>query len=341
MRRLITTRPAPTLSHPDFQPPVLLRNPHVQSALNSVGPRRWRAPGRGAELLSASRDYLLDCGGGVRLLGHYSPPAGEPKGLVVVLHGWEGSAASGYMLTTGARLLDAGFGVFRLNFRDHGPTHHLNEGIFHSCRLDEVVGAVARVAELLPHRPLYLAGYSLGGNFALRVALRAPAAGIPLSRAVAICPVVDPANGLMAMEDGAGIYQHYFVKKWRRSLRRKQAEFPHLYDLTPCLDLRTVRGMTDWLVRHHSEFDTIDDYLDGYAIRDDRLAGLEVPATILTAADDPIIPVADFRGLRLPDHAELVITRHGGHCGFVENLKFESWAERFLHRKLTDPATTG
>lgn len=335
MRGLFPVRScAKSLSLSEFQPPALLRNPHVQSALNSAGPRRWRAARRGAALLAASRDYLLDCGDGVRLLGHYSSPADEPKGLVVLLHGWEGSAASGYMLTTGARLLDAGFGVFRLNFRDHGPTHHLNEGIFHSCRLDEVVGAVRRVAELLPHRPLYLAGYSLGGNFTLRVALRAPGAGIPLARAVAICPVVDPAHGLMAMENGLGLYQHYFVKKWRRSLRRKQALFPHLYDLQPCLALTTVRGMTDWLVRHHSEFDTIEDYLRGYAVAGGRLAGLEVPATILTAEDDPIIPVADFHELELPDHAELVITRHGGHCGFIENLKFASWAERFLEREL-------
>lgn len=320
----------------DFQPRALLRNPHVQSALASVGPRKLVAARRGRDLLAVSTDYLLDCGNGVRLLGHYSAPEGDPRGLVVLLHGWEGSAASSYMLSTGAALLDAGFGVFRLNFRDHGPTHHLNEGIFHSCRLDEVVGAVARVAELLPHRPLYVAGYSLGGNFALRVALRAPAAGIPMARAVAICPVVDPAHGLAAMEDGAGIYQHYFIKKWRRSLRRKQALFPHLYDLEPCLGLKTVRGLTDWLVRHHSEFDTIDDYLQGYAISGERLAGLAVPATILTAEDDPIIPVADFHELALPDHAELVITRHGGHCGFIENLGFESWAERFLCRTLLE-----
>lgn len=320
----------------DFQPGPLLRNAHVQSALASVGPRKLVAARRGAALLAASTDYLLDCGAGVRLLGHYSAPASEPRGLVVLLHGWEGSAASSYMLSTGATLLDAGFGVFRLNFRDHGPTHHLNEGIFHSCRLDEVVGAVKRVSELLPHRPLYIAGYSLGGNFALRVANRAPGAGIPLTRALAVCPVVDPAHGLEAMENGAGIYQHYFLKKWRRSLRRKQALFPHLYDLEPCMGLETVRGLTDWLVRQHSEFDTIDDYLQGYAISGDRLAGLEVPATILTAADDPIIPVADFHDMALPDLAELVITRQGGHCGFIENLKFESWAERFLRRKLLE-----
>jgi predicted alpha/beta-fold hydrolase len=62
----------------------------------------------------------------------------------------------------------------------------------------------------------------------------------------------------------------------------------------------------------------------------DRLATLQVPTSILTSEDDPIIPVADFRALQLPAQAELRIVRHGGHCGFLENWRLESWAERFV-----------
>ena len=105
----------------------------------------------------------------------------QPRALAILLHGWEGSAQSSYILHTGARLLAEGCDVFRLNFRDHGKTHHLNAGLFHSCRIDEVVGAVGEVAKRFPERPLIIGGFSLGGNFALRVALRAPAAGIPLA----------------------------------------------------------------------------------------------------------------------------------------------------------------
>jgi len=318
----------------EFQPPVLLRNPHVQSMLASVGPRRWLARHRAGRVRATERVYLLDCGDGVRLQGVYNPPAGEPRGLVMLLHGWEGSAHSTYMLNTTRRLNRSGLAVFRLNFRDHGPTHHLNEGIFHSCRLDEVVGAARRVAELIPVRPMYLAGFSLGGNFALRVALRAPEAGIPLTRVVAICPVIHPRNGLHAMEDGVWFYQHYFLRKWRRSLRRKQELFPHRYELSECLRMDSMRELTAWLVEHHSEFATIDQYLDGYAIAEDRLASLEVPSTLLTAEDDPIIPVRDFRDLVLPEHAELIVSPHGGHCGFVEDWRMDSWAEKLLVERL-------
>src|SRR5690606_30115491 len=159
----------------DFDPPRMLRHAHVQSVLGSWAVREWVARRRAAALLAASGAEILDCGD-ARLLGFYSRCAGRSKGLVVLLHGWEGSAASQYMLSAGALAHRAGYDVFRLNFRDHGRTQALNEGLFHSCRLDEVVAAVGEAAALHPAPRLLLVGYSLGGNFALRVAARAPEA---------------------------------------------------------------------------------------------------------------------------------------------------------------------
>jgi len=167
---------------------------------------------------AATREYIVDGGDGVRLFGlHSTIPGRAPKALVLLLHGWEGSADSGYMRHTAAHLLERGFDVFRLNFRDHGDTHHLNEGIFHSCRLAEVVHAAKWIADRFPSPAFLAAGYSLGGNFALRLALRAPAAGVPLQRVAAVCPVLDPGRTMQQMEDGLPLYLYYFERKWRRS----------------------------------------------------------------------------------------------------------------------------
>ncbi|HSS05660.1 MAG TPA: alpha/beta fold hydrolase, partial [Rhodanobacteraceae bacterium] len=154
----------------DFQPPWLLRNPHVQSVLASSRIRRWLSLRRGGDIESCAVEHIVDCGDGVRLQGFHTTQRALPeaRGLVVLLHGWEGSARSNYVLSSGARLLREGFDVFRLNFRDHGETHHLNREIFHSCRIDEVVAAVGAIAEHFPARALAIAGFSLGGNFALR-----------------------------------------------------------------------------------------------------------------------------------------------------------------------------
>ena len=98
-------------------------------------------------------ELLLDGGDGVRLQAWHSSPQGAPaKALALLLHGWEGSAESSYMRMTTARLLEQGFDVVRLNFRDHGNTHHLNPGIFHSCLLDEVLRAIGDLSRRVPDR---------------------------------------------------------------------------------------------------------------------------------------------------------------------------------------------
>lgn len=320
-----------------FDPPRLLRNAHVQSVLSSSFLRRATFHRDDATLVKGAVESILDCGNGVRLQGFHSAQSvrSEPRALVVLLHGWEGSAQSNYILHTGARLLTEGCDVFRLNFRDHGETHHLNRELFHSCRIDEVVGAVAEIARRFPARPLVIGGFSLGGNFALRVALHAPAADIPLAWTFAVCPVISPRAGLAAIEDAPWFYEFYFMRKWRGSLRRKQALFPER-ELFAHEKLRGgMRDLTREMVERHTDFGTLENYLDGYSIAGNKLGALAVPANILTAADDPVIPVADFRALNLAPSTELTIVPHGGHCGFIRDYSLRSWAEDFILAKMS------
>ncbi len=318
-----------------YRAPWWLRSPHLQTMLGSSPWRRRR----GAELLAATgavtRAELFDGGEGVRLQGLYSEvPGVAPRGLALLLHGWEGSAESSYMRLTAAHFLQRGYATLRLNFRDHGDTHHLNEALFHSNRIDEVVFAARDVARRHPHRPLVAAGYSLGGNFALRLALRAPAAGLPLARVAAVCPVLDPAVTMDHMERGWRVYLRYFERKWRASLLRKRALWPQRHAFDDATLRLGMRELTRWLVERHTDFGTLDAYFAGYSIAGDRLAALAVPAEILMAEDDPVIPVAEFRALRLPAAARLEMARHGGHCGFLLGASMDGYGEAWVARRL-------
>lgn len=319
-----------------YQPPAWLRNGHLQSYLSSSQLRQRRGAGLLRQLGVVSEELLLDGGNGVRLQAWHSRlPQGSPQALALLLHGWEGSARSGYMRMTAARLLQAGFAVVRLNFRDHGDTFHLNPGLFHSARLDEVVNATADLARRYPALPLVAAGFSLGGNFALRLALQAPAAGIPLQRVAVVCPVLDPGQTMDQLERGSGLYGRYFHRKWTASLRRKRALFPEL--MAHCDDqvlAQDLRGLTTWLASRYAGFATVQDYFDAYSVAGARIAPLQVPASVLMAADDPVIPLASFQDWPLPAHSQLLISRWGGHCGFIENLHGDGWAEHWVCRQL-------
>ncbi len=317
-----------------FRPPRWLRNRHVQSMLASTAWRRGRVLERAAPLLAAQREVLLDCGAGVRLQCFVSGPAEGPGRPVVLLHGWEGSADSLYLLSLAQLLFEQRFEVVRLNLRDHGDTHHLNRELFHSCRLPEVVGAVRALQQRFAGRPLQLVGFSLGGNFMLRVAAQARETALDLERVIAVSPVLDPGQTLTALERGLPLYELYFVRKWRRSLRRKQAAWPGSYDFRALERLRGLRRMTAEMVRCYSEFPTLEDYLNGYAITGGRLARLEVPSSLLTSLDDPIIPADGLERLARSPALSITVTRHGGHCGFFERLTAPNWLERRILAEL-------
>jgi predicted alpha/beta-fold hydrolase len=318
-----------------YRAPRWLRNPHLQSALSST--LRQAAGLRMLERTGATTtEHIVDAGDGIRLLGlHSSLPHRDARGMVLLLHGWEGSFDSSYMRHTAAHLLMQGFDVFRLNFRDHGDTHHLNEGIFHSCRLGEVVQAAKWVFERFPSDNCLVAGFSLGGNFALRLALAAPAAGIPLRHAAAVCPAVDPAAVMTALENGPALYNWYFMRKWRSSLRKKKQLFPNV-ELDEATLAKDMRGLTHWLVQKYTDMQGIEEYFEGYAVAGGRLAGLQVPVSVLAAADDPIIPVVTLQQLQLPAHSTLEIAEHGGHCGFIEGADLRSFSERWVGEKLVN-----
>ena len=162
-----------------FLPHRPARSGAVQTALARTRPKAIDQFTRAEQpiLLDAGPDMTdMDPGRNVRLLGYYSrTPAIDRRGLVMTLHGWEGCSHSNYNLVLGSSLLKAGYDVFRLNLRDHGPGYHadpyqLNKGIFLGSLIDEAAAATHRVAEMAGDTPFFIVGASMGGNFALRLA---------------------------------------------------------------------------------------------------------------------------------------------------------------------------
>lgn len=312
---------------PTFVPPLILRNPHIQTILTSLKLRKMLARSRAAELLANSTEHILSCGDGVRLLGAFSGKDGPRRGLVTLIHGWEGSIDSAYILSAGAMLFQQGYDVFRLNLRDHGDSHHLNRDLFTSTRLAEAVNAIAEIHRLFPHDRTFLAGFSLGGNFALRIGLQAPAAAIKLSAIAVVCPLINPINTTNNLQNNLPLYHRYFVKKWKKSLQKKLVLYPDLGYGDTLLRLDSLGAMNDYFVPQHTGYQTAHDYLSAYRLTGEMLARLQIKTHIIAADDDPIIQKIDVDLLGQPAPLVMVRTRYGGHCGFLKDLRLNSWAD--------------
>ncbi|MDG1462643.1 MAG: alpha/beta fold hydrolase [Gammaproteobacteria bacterium] len=312
-----------------FSPDYGLHNPHLQSVLSNIGLRRRQVLHAFAHLRDSTKALIVPCADDVQLLAHYTPAvSGGP--LVLLIHGWEGSAESIYLLSAAATFHAAGYSVLRLNLRDHGDSHHLNKDLFHSCRLQEVLDAVAWAQQRFRPSELLLGGFSLGGNFAVRVAAAADDEGLSIDRVLAVCPVLDPAVTMHALDTGWFIYRRHFIHKWRNSLMKKMQAFPQTYDFKTLRNFNNLTEMTAYFVDHYTDYPDVYDYLGSYALTGGRLAKLSIDTRMLLADDDPVIPVSSLDEIAVTDALQVRRTKSGGHCGYLSNWRLHSWINDWL-----------
>ena len=316
-----------------FQPPAWVRNPHLQAILSN---RKIRNVGSNP-MASAALETVIDVGNDVRLQGFYSfHPGNDGKRLAILVHGWEGSAESTYIKALGKIIFQQGHDVFRLNLRDHGTSHHLNPGVFNGTLSEEFFQAVKNIAAMVAPRDCYLIGFSLGGNFALRLGLHPDVVSVGnLQRVIGISPCMDPYKTTCAL-DRQAFYRWYFLRKWRRSLMLKEGIFPELYDFSSVLAGRSCLEMTRLIIAQYTDMSGYEEYFEQYTLTGGVLEDLQLPVTIITAVDDPLVPVEDFYDLPDIDYLDLLIQPYGGHCGFIDQPPFGCWYERKVCELMTE-----
>lgn len=307
-------------------PGIKPKNRHLQSILASSKIRLLRLKNNNP-LKTLSKQVILNTTD-AKLEGFYTNNNSDD--LFILLHGWEGSSQSTYIQLLANTLFEKKkASIFRLNFRDHGDTHHFNEDLFHSCRLLEIVEAINQIIELYPHKNVYLCGFSLGANFSLRVAAKAYSQGIKLTKVFAISPPINPKNSMLAIEKSS-LYSKYFMKKWQRSLAKKQLAHPANFEDYKYKQVKSLDKLTQMLIIKHSEYASTDEYFDAYRITEEIINEIKIPCHVLTSWDDPVIPFEDFMVLEKKQNIKLVTTKHGGHCGFINSWKMTSWVEQYI-----------
>ena len=313
-----------------FSPSCLIRNSHIQSILASS---RLRIP-RDNSLLENSVEIICTASSGSKLLSFFSRQVNS-RGLIIIIHGWEGSSSSAYVLAAGNFFYNLGFSICRLNLRDHGDSHHLNEGLFHGALLEETFEAVNQLAQMESELPAYLIGFSMGANFALRIAgMNSQKQITNLKHVFAISPPLDPYKTTLAIDNGLFFYRKYFLKKWKRSLIKKQNIFPQKYDFRKLLNAKTCMELTESIMPYFPEFPSYRDYFNLYTLKEAFFKNLNLPVTIIISEDDPVIPAEDFNKLQENDFLQISRQKYGGHCGFLDLLPFSCWHQEHIAKMI-------
>lgn len=316
------------ISPTDFVPRPRLRHGHVMTLFCWAARRRLSLPQPEARLVQVTPD--------TQVLAHcYWQPDRAAHPTILGLHGLEASSSAHYMRGIADKALRAGFNAVLLNQRNCGGTEHLAPGLYHSGLIEDAAVLIRELAVRDGITRVVAAGYSLGGNLALRLAgTHAPAALPTLKGVCAVSPVLDLEACVRALERRSNVvYQWNFVRNLKNRMRRKQEHHPGAFDLSHLSGIRTVREFDAAYTAPYFGFQSVEDYYyRAAALR--VIDRIEVPALIITAEDDPFVPHESFRdpAIAANPNVKVVITKHGGHCGFLTTPNGSGddgyWAER-------------
>ena len=297
-----------------FEPRESLQNGHVMTLYSWGNPRYFpqlpKPSPRYFDVAPATR-VVADC--------HWQA---EPwaHATLIALHGLNGSSEAHYMRGLAAKAFARGMNVVRLNQRNCGDTEHLSEGLFHSGLTADAAHVVHELTEVDRLPAIGVAGYSLGGNLALKLAGEYGAfAPKTLVGVAAVSPIIEISECTRALErPGNALYQWNFVRDLKRRMRRKERFQRGRFDLTNLDAVRTVREFDEVYTAPYFGFRSAEDYYyRASALR--IIDRIMVPTLIITAEDDPFVPSQPFHDPKLTNnpHIELRLCAHGGHCGFV------------------------
>jgi uncharacterized protein len=294
----------------------------------------WGKP-RAFPALPPPEVRYFEVAAGSRVLAHchWQPRRWEHPTLIA-LHGLESSSDAHYVRGLSEKAFLAGFNAVRLNQRNCGGTERLSDSLYHSGLTGDPIAVMRELADVDRLPAFVFAGYSLGGNLALKLAGDYGANPPDCLWAVcAVSPTLDLAICVEALEERRNaIYQWHFVRNLKRRMRRKARLFPGSWSLDALGRIHSIREFDQaYTAPHHGFRDAADYYHRASAMR--VIDKISVPALIISSGDDPFVPPGPFREPAVIDNRNITVKvlQHGGHCGFVEESHqgYDGyWAER-------------
>jgi predicted alpha/beta-fold hydrolase len=294
---------------------------------------------------AVAREFQVARDARVRADCHWQPTPTRHL-TILLLHGLEGSSDAHYMLGMADKAWRAGCNVVRLNQRNCGGTEHLAPGLYHSGLTADPLAVLHELRDRDGLGAFGIAGYSLGGNLALKLAGELGDAGLPeLGAVAAVSPVIELEACMQAIEQRQNrIYEWNFCRNLQGRMRRKERHVPGAFDLGGLWKVWSIRAFDDRYTAPHHGFEGASDYYyRASAMR--VIHQIRRPALIVSAADDPFVPPHIFAAPAVADnpHIHTIVTTSGGHCGFVaEPNGYDGyWAEKTVIDFIVRQASSG
>lgn len=250
-------------------------------------------------------------------------PAGDPVGEVVLLHGLEGGGNAGYIVSMAWHALEMGFIAHRFHMRTCGGTEQLCKTLYHAGLTSDLRSFLEQTSHEGRRLPVFLIGFSLGGNVALKMAGELGETELIQGVCAISTPIDLAACARRIGQPDNALYERRFVSRMRQRLIGTGR-----YTAEDFRGLRSIYDIDDRITAPSFGFGTADRYYETQsAIR--FLNGIRVPGLLIQAKDDTFIPFEIFTDpvIAANPHLKLLATDHGGHLGFLARGGQRFWVD--------------
>jgi uncharacterized protein len=266
----------------------------------------------------------------VRVLIHSQRPTGTPKGELILVHGLEGSSASGYARSMVHAALQRGWATHRFNMRGCGGADELALSGYHAGQTSDLL-AFLRERRRASSLPLFVIGFSLGGNVTLKLAGElGDGARELLTGVCAVSTPIDLAASVAALGRRQNfIYQGRFLDRLKDRIRRKNRQAPDVYTLEHLPKIKSIQDFDDHYTARLFGFGTAANYFRTQS-SNQFLERIRVPTLLVQSKDGPLVPFAifDHPAIGANPYLALLAVEHGGHLGFLARGKPRFWLDQ-------------
>lgn len=295
--------------HP-FRVPCWLRNNHVQTIVAarfrvvkrpSLRLERWDTP---------DGDFL-------RIHIQDSEP-GKP--IAVLLTGLEGSVRSKYISGMNHLLREAGWNAVTMEHRSCGGEINRTKRMYHSGATDDLDFVVQTLIRRHPETPIYIAGFSLGGNVTAKWLGELGTAAPENLKAAAVvsAPYNMVESGMNMDRSRRWPYVENFLKTLIPKALEKERQFPGSVDVEAVKKSKTFFEFDTHATAALHGYEDAHDYYTKVGCGQ-FLEGIRRPTLLLSAEDDPFNPGATLPH-QLAEKSPFLhpqFTERGGHVAHI------------------------
>lgn len=246
------------------------------------------------------------------------------KSLAILSHGLEGDSSRPYMLGMVKAFNERGVDVLAWNYRSCSGEPNKLLSSYHLGATTDLDFVLQHALETGKYDTVFLLGFSAGGNITLKYLGEAPDKVPAEVKRAAVFSV--PVDLKSSAESISRIYTRRFLKSLGKKLELKRDMYPDKVDLENYSLFWSFPEFDDRFTAPLHGFESAEDYYRKVSSKQ-FIPAIKIPTLLVNAKNDPFLGPPCYPVAEASENPNfyLEMPRQGGHVGFAEDLKTNSY----------------